>query len=120
MSERDRTSKTLTAGQLIDRLSRVDPNLPVVFEARDEPLGDYGVRSVEVVDMQRERTYADGMCGTDVFHGPESRYPEPKWHTSKVFEYDPPGPVVLLGMERPWQPVIDAEVEQRALPGGAR
>ncbi len=56
MSQRDKSSKTLTVGQLIDRLSRLDPNLPVVFAAQDEPLGDYGVRSVAVRDMQRERT----------------------------------------------------------------
>jgi len=50
----DRTCRTLTAGQLIEKLRRVDPDLPVVFTSRDEPLGDYGVRSLTVCEMQRE------------------------------------------------------------------
>jgi hypothetical protein len=41
---RDKSSRTATAGQLIAQLSKVDPNTPRVIEQNDEPLGGYGVR----------------------------------------------------------------------------
>ena len=66
-SMKSRASRTLTAGEVIDRLARVDPSLPVVFDAEDGPLGSYGVRDVSVVRMQRESTYADGAHGRDVY-----------------------------------------------------
>lgn len=85
----DRTCRTLTAGQLIEKLRRVDPDLPVVFTSRDEPLGDYGVRSLTVCEMQRENFDR-----------------KPKTSPS----YDAPQMVVLLDNESPWTPTIDAEV----------
>lgn len=103
----DRTCRTLTAGQLIEKLRRVDPDLPVVFTSRDEPLGDYGVRSLTVCEMQRENIYAGGHYGCDVFHDPSQNFDrKPKTSPS----YDAPQMVVLLDNESPWTPTIDAEV----------
>lgn len=112
MSDRDKSSRTLTVRQLIEQLSRLDPNLPVVFEARDEPLGDYGVRSFEVCEMQRENIFASGLSGCDVYHshvsgGYDGR---PKEWWGGPDRYDEPREVVLLRYEREWQPVIDAEL----------
>lgn len=115
MSERDNSSRTLTVGQLIAKLSRLDPSLPVVFEARDEPLGDYGVRSLEVREMQRENIYAADPFGCDVFHshisGGYGGRPKEWWsdRPSGRDRYDLPQPVVLLRYERQWQPTIDGE-----------
>lgn len=103
----DRTCRTLTARQLIEKLRRVDPDLPVVFTSRDEPLGDYGVRSLEVCEMQRENIFADGPYGCDVFHNPSQNFDrKPKTD----FGHDAPQMVVLLDHESPWTPTIDAEV----------
>lgn len=116
---RDRTSRTLTARQLIEKLSRVDPDLPVVFTARDEPLGDYGVRSMTVREMQRENIFAGGHYGADVFHDPSQSFDgKPKTGPS----HDEPQMVVLLDHESPWEPTIDAEVIDRqvSLPTGQK
>lgn len=104
----------MTAGQLIAALSKVDPDTPVVMSQEDEPCGDYGVRAVEFVDMQREPLYADGAWGFDTWHGCEARYPTPRWSD----KYDPPRQVVFLGKCLPYRPIVDADVEQPALPGG--
>lgn len=103
----DRTCRTLTARQLIEKLSRVNPDLPVVFTARDEPLGDYGVRSMTVCEMQRENIFAGGYYGADVYHDPTQNFDrKPKTGPS----HDAPQMVVLLDWESPWEPTIDAEV----------
>lgn len=112
----ERRSRTLTAGQLMEQLSRLDPDLPVVFEARDEPLGNYGVRAVEVDEQQRESLFADGPYGCDVFHekigGGYNGHPAEWWTGDR---YDQPGPVVFLRYELPWQPTIDGELAQPEL-----
>jgi hypothetical protein len=113
--DRDKSSRTLTAGQLIEQLSKVDPSTPVVMSQEDEPCGDYGVRGVEVVRMQRENTYADGaMSGMDVFHRQHTTFPQPKFYEGD--RYEQPQPVVFLSNHCPWQPTIDADVVQAALP----
>lgn len=64
----DRSSRTLTVGDLIAQLGALDPALPVVFEGIDEPAGDYGVRAIEVVDdLVRHDTLAADPHGVDVF-----------------------------------------------------
>ncbi|MGI6797646.1 hypothetical protein [Gordonia sihwensis] len=64
----DRSSRTLTVGDLVAQLSSLDPAMPVVFEGIDEPAGDYGVRSVAVVDdLVRDDTFAADPYGVDVF-----------------------------------------------------
>jgi hypothetical protein len=94
MTGEAKSSQTLTVGQLIDVLSKLDPDLPVVMSQEDEPLGHYGVRSVEVYDMQRENTHAGGRYGIDVFHNQISHFPVKWWIGDN---YENPGTVVLLG-----------------------
>lgn len=91
---RSRVNRTLTVGEVIDRLSRLDHSLPVVFDAEDEPLGNYGVRDVSVVPMQRESTHAAEPFGSDVYHDVSDG-------SRQVSDYyDEPGPVALLSMNR--------------------
>ena len=90
-----RISRTLTVGEVMDRLANVDRSLPVVFAAEDEPLGFYGVRDIEVVSMQRQSLYADEPIGRDVFHDVSDFV-----RTGKL--YDEPGDVALLSMQAPW------------------
>ncbi len=123
MTERYRPSRTLTVGQLLNELSLLDPSLPVVFEARDEPLGDYGVRSLEVCEMQRETIFADGPFGCDVFHshcsGGHGDCPKEWWSDRHSGDrYDPPQEVVMLRYESEWKPTIDGEIAQPELPVG--
>lgn len=120
MFDKDKRNRTLTAGQLIEQLSRLNPNLPVVFEARDEPLGDYGVRSLEVCEMQRENIYAGEPFGCDVYHshvsGGHNGRPKEWWDNPRFpGQYDQPQEVVLLRYERQWQPTIDAEPDALAI-----
>ncbi|MCK0441299.1 hypothetical protein MUG78_18025 [Gordonia alkaliphila] len=64
----DRSSRTLTVGDLVAELGALDPAMPVVFEGIDEPVGDYGVRSVSVVEgLARVDTFAGDPQGVDVF-----------------------------------------------------
>lgn len=121
MTQDDKSSRTLTVGQLVDRLTRLNPGLPVVFEATDEPLGDYGVRSIEVCEMQRERTYAADPCGCDVFHshisGGYGDRPKEWWTDRRGGDrYDHPREVVYLRYESEWKPTIDGELAPRELP----
>lgn len=116
----DKSSRTLTVGQLIDKLSRLNPNLPVVMSQHDEPSGDYGVRSIEVSEMQRENIYAPNPFGRDVFHshisgGYQDRPKE--WWTGD--RYDQPSQVVFLSDESEWQPTIDGSVGQHELESGS-
>lgn len=112
MYDPDRSNRTLTVGQLIEQLSRLDPNLPVVMSQEDDPLGDYGVRSVGVDEMQRESTYSAEPFGMDVYHeGPAM------FDFRDVDGYhDAPGPVAFLSKGRPYLPTIEAEPQQFALP----
>ncbi|MFN6548410.1 hypothetical protein [Mycolicibacterium nivoides] len=88
-------SQVLTIGDLLDRLVGVDRSLPVVIQAVDEPVGNYGVRDIEVVPMQRESTYAADPNGWDVYH---SDFRQPSEY------YDEPGPVAFLTIEAPPSP----------------
>lgn len=86
-------SRTLTVGEIVDRLNQLDRSLPVVFEAEDEPLGSYyGVRDVGVVPMQRDSTFAAEPGGCDVYVDPH-----PDFRSDK---YDEPGPVAFLSIRR--------------------
>lgn len=85
-------SRTLTVGEIVDRLNQLDRSLPVVFEAEDEPLGNYGVRDASVVPMQRDSTFAAEPGGCDVYVDPH-----PGFRPSK---YDDPGPVAFLSIRR--------------------
>jgi hypothetical protein len=109
----DKASRTLTAGELIHQLSKVPPETPVVMSQEDEPCGDYGVRSIDLEEMQREALHAGGRYGYDTYHRSE-------WGTRKVWNerYDPPQTVVFLSKELPYQPVIDAELAQPELVSG--
>jgi hypothetical protein len=106
----DKSSKTITAGELIRQLQKVDPSTPVVMTQNDEPCGDYGVRSVEFTDMKRQDTYAAEPFGMDVWHEAEWLNEFPNSHSHKTF--DPPQAVVFLGHYCPWKPTIDAEIAQ--------
>ena len=92
-------SRTLTVGEIVDRLARLDRCLPVVLDAEDEPLGCYGVRDVSVEVMQREATYAAEPCGRDVYHGHTELFESPSSE-----RYDEPGPVAFLSLEAPRSP----------------
>lgn len=97
-SGHDRSSKTLTVGNLIEQLSQLDPTLPVVMSQEDEPPGDCGVRSLRVEEMQRDTVYGGGPYGYDVFHEPMSRYGK-KVEWWKGDRYDEPRMAVLLSKE---------------------
>ena len=105
-------SRTLTAGELIAQLSKVPPDTPVVMRQSDEPSGDYGVRSVEFVDMKREPLYA--RIGTDVWH--EADYLDEYVKRRNLDKFDAPQRVVYLNDELPYLPTIDAEIQPAALP----
>lgn len=107
----DKSSRTLTASELIRQLQKVPPDTPVVMSQEDEPAGDYGVRAVDVVDMQRDPLYADGSFGRDVYYGYEARFPVIRWSD----RYEPPRPVVFLGHLRPHMPIVDGEIAQKEL-----
>lgn len=106
----DKSSKTLTAGELIRQLQKVHPDTPIVMSQEDEPCGDHGVRSADITEMKREDTHADGSCGFDVWHEANwlNEFPNSRSHK----QFDPPQTVVWLGKSRPWQPTIDAEIAQ--------
>lgn len=90
---RSRASRTLTVGEVVERLSRLDHSLPVVFEAEDEPLGSYGVRDISVVPMQRTSIHAAEPYGCDVYFDPAPARKPGEY-------YDEPGPVALLSINR--------------------
>lgn len=91
---RPRENRTLTVGEVIERLSRLEHSLPVVFEADDEPLGSYGVRDVSVVPMQRDSTHAAEPYGCDVYRDAELGC------RPRGDYYDEPGPVAFLSINR--------------------
>lgn len=113
--EVDRSCKTLTAEQLIMQLAKFPPDTPVVMSQTDEPYGDYGVRSVDSEEMQRDSRYADtGPWGHDSWHGCEARHPTVRWND----KLDPPQQVIFLRPDLPWQPIIDGEIGQPELTVG--
>ncbi|SLJ75914.1 hypothetical protein [Mycobacteroides abscessus] len=91
---RSRVNRTLTVGEVIDRLSRLDRSLPVVFQAEDDPSGNYGVRDISVEPMQRESTFAAEPYGCDVYLPPEVSL------RAVGDRYDEPAPVAFLSMYR--------------------
>lgn len=114
MRERDQSSRTLTAAEVIRQLQKVPPDTPVVMAQNDEPLsGAYGVRSIEVTDMKRDRTYADGNWGTDVWHEASWLNEFPNSNSHRTF--DPPRQVVFLGDESPYRPTVDGEIAPKEL-----
>lgn len=97
----------MNVGELMAKLSKLDPNLTVLMEQNNEPLGQYEVLDVSVELGKPDRLY---HATASTYGGRVWEYPQ-VWHT-----YEGEGTeVVLLGSEKPWQPTIDAVVEQRAL-----
>jgi len=88
----------VNVGRLIQYLSAFPSDMPVVLEARDEPLGDYEVATVDRARMEHDRTY--DQCGTRVY------YRAPSGLNSSPL--DPPCDVVLLGFEDYSRGVVDA------------
>lgn len=93
--------------ELMEKLSRLDPELPVVFEQEDLDLvGQY----VEVMDVRftNSDVYFDGKA----FSLDGSRpYDRADWHNSGTEARDKPTePVVLLNCKLPWKPTIDGSV----------
>lgn len=89
-------SRTMTVGEIVDRMVQLDPSrsLPVVFDAVDEPVGNYGVRDVVLAHMQRDDTFADDPAGRDVYY-PVDEYNKPD------DRYDAVTPVIVLSMQAP-------------------
>lgn len=94
--------------ELIAKLSRFDPELPVVMEQNNEPLGDYEVLDVEVVDADPGHPWHS----TSPSHGGRPWKSPEVWNT-----YDgKQNRVVRLASEPPWQPTIDGELARPELP----
>lgn len=93
--------------ELIEKLSRVDPDLPVVMQQCDEPLGGgYEVLDVSVIAGQPDRLY----------HATAPRYGGRAWDYPQVWDtYEGDSQVVMLGSDKPWRPIIDGELAQREL-----
>ncbi len=67
--------RTMTAGELMNHLSKLDPNLLVLIEGNPEAEGDLGVRSVSVEEgYVRDRRASSAPDDGDVFVLPESRF----------------------------------------------
>ncbi|BCI84471.1 hypothetical protein MTY66_60960 (plasmid) [Mycolicibacterium sp. TY66] len=108
---KSRVNRTLTVGEVMDRLSRLDRSLPVVFEAVDEPSGNYGVRDVSVVPMQRQSTFAAQPYGCDVYSSPEGGL------VPAGDYYDEPGPVAFLSMYREQIPTRQGDATEGGTEG---
>jgi hypothetical protein len=98
----------MNVGELIAKLSRLDPNLPVLMQQSDDPLGDYEVLDVSVVPGKPDDLYHRTAVPR---HGGRPWDYQQVWHTYERGDIE----VVLLGSEKPWQPVVDAEVVQREI-----
>lgn len=101
----------MTVAELMERLARLDPELPVIMEQSDEPLGDYEVLDVEVVPGQPDRLY---HRTAPTYGGKTWDYPQ-VWNTYDGGDIS----VVLLGSDKPYQPTIDGEIEAKALTQGS-
>lgn len=102
----------MKVGELIEKLSRLDPEMVVVMEQNDEPLGEYEVLDVAVVDAEPH----------SLFHSSAPSYGRKPWAYPQVWNtYDgKETKVVLLGSEPPWQPTIDADLAVPELTSGDR
>jgi hypothetical protein len=89
-------------------LSAFPADMPVVLEARDEPLGDYEVVTVEKARMEHDPAW-DGF-GIRVYHrapsGLRSRH------------LDPACEVVLLGFEGRSPSIVDAPLAPKVIEAG--
>lgn len=90
----------MNVGELIQRLQKLDLELPVVMGQEDEPVGDYEVLDVDVRPMHPDKTFRSNPSA---------------WHSDTYKPTTPPRPVVFLGRDRSYLPVIDAEVERLEL-----
>lgn len=79
----------MNVGELVEKLSRFDPGLPVLMQQTDEPLGDYEVLSVDVVTGKPDSLY----------HASAPTYGGRVWESPQVWStYDGgDSEVVLLG-----------------------
>ena len=87
----------MNVGEVIRRLSKFDPELPVVMSQTDEPVGCYEVMDIDGREMQRDALF---------------RRDPNAWHDKSFGSRrdDPPAPVVFLGADPPWRPTIDGEL----------
>lgn len=102
----------MNVGELIAKLSRMDPSLPVVIEQEDlELVGQY----VELMHIE--------ISTDDVRYAPENfsldgsrPYTRLDWALPGSVEGNIPAETVLLvSCNLPHQPVIDAEMDQTAI-----
>lgn len=93
--------------ELMEKLSRLNPDLPVVMQQSDEPLGNYEVLDVEVVPGKPHSMYHASAPSPS---GRVWDYPQ-VWDTYEGGDTE----VVLLGSDKPWQPTIDGELVHREL-----
>ncbi|WP_280479125.1 hypothetical protein [Nocardia asiatica] len=98
----------MNVGRLIQYLSAFPADMPVVLEARDEPLGDYEVATVDRARMEHDRTW--DSWGTRVY------YRAPSGLMSR--HCDPAQDVVLLGFEERPGGVVDAQPAPAAIDAG--
>ncbi len=102
----------MNVGELIAKLSRMDPNLPVVIEQEDlELVGQY----VEL--MHIEVSIDDVRYAPEDFSLDGSRpYTRPDWAWSGSVERNAPTiPVAMMSCKLPHQPTIDGEPERSAI-----
>jgi hypothetical protein len=101
----------VNVGRLIQYLSAFPADMPVVLEARDEPLGDYEVATVDRARMRHDPTYDD--CGNRVYYPDDGA----SAITGRAADrFDPPTDVVLLGFEERFGVVVDAQVAPSGAP----
>jgi hypothetical protein len=101
--------------ELMAKLDRMDPELPVVFEQEDLDLvGQY----VEVMDAQF--TDDDVYFDAKAFSLDGSRpYDRRDWHNTGTPERKRAAePVVLLSCKLPYRSTIDGEIASAELPAG--
>lgn len=88
--------RDVNVGELIQRLQKLDLELPVVMAQEDEPVGCYEVLDVDERTMHPDKTFTRDPTA---------------WHDSCYTPELPPQQVAFLGRDRPYLPVIDVEVE---------
>lgn len=93
--------------ELIEKLSRLDPEMVVLMEQSDDPLGQYEVLDVTVTPGKPDKLY----------HRTAPTYGGRTWTSPQVWSTWDGGdvPVVLLGSDPPWQPTIDGEIAPREI-----
>lgn len=95
--------------ELMAKLSRLDPDLPVVMSQEDEPPGCYEVNDVDLTTMCHRARYR--YSSSDVWSG----YSSP---SDRLRDDEEPRTVVFLGPESPQPLTVDGEVGHAALPAG--